>query len=86
MLLSPVPLKKVQFYSENFRGQKEIKKQKQDINNMQNCSIATRKERKRKEMKKERKEKSKTHMRKLTYALDTKQYTGISTLNLIVDG
>lgn len=62
MLLSPVPLKKVQFYSENFRGKKEIKKQKQDINNMQNCSIATKKKKKRKEgkdKKKERKEKSK---------------------------
>jgi hypothetical protein len=63
MLLSPVPLKKVQFYSENFRGQKEIKKQKQDINNMQNCSIATKKKKKKKEegkeKKKERKEKSK---------------------------
>jgi hypothetical protein len=56
MLLSPVPLKKVQFYSENFRGQKEIKKQKQDINNMQNCSIATKKKKKEgKEKKKERK-------------------------------
>jgi hypothetical protein len=57
MLLSPVPLKKVQFYSENFRGQKEIKKQKQDINNMQNCSIATKKKKKKegKEKKKERK-------------------------------
>jgi hypothetical protein len=61
MLLSPVPLKKVQFYSENFRGQKEIKKQKQDINNMQNCSIATKKKKKKegKEKKKERKVKSK---------------------------
>jgi len=55
MLLSPVPLKKVQFYSENFWGQKEIKKQKQDINNMQNCSIATKKKKKKK--KKEKKEK-----------------------------
>jgi hypothetical protein len=60
MLLSPVPLKKVQFYSENFRGQKEIKKQKQDINNMQNCSIATKKKKKRRKRKEKRKkEKSK---------------------------
>jgi hypothetical protein len=58
MLLSPVPLKKVQFYSENFRGQKEIKKQKQDINNMQNCSIATKKKKKKKRRRK-RKEKRK---------------------------
>jgi hypothetical protein len=58
MLLSPVPLKKVQFYSENFRGQKEIKKQKQDINNMQNCSIATQKKKKKKKRRK-RKEKRK---------------------------
>jgi hypothetical protein len=56
MLLSPVPLKKVQFYSENFRGQKEIKKQKQDINNMQNCSIATKKKKKKKEKKRKKKE------------------------------
>jgi len=55
MLLSPVPLKKVQFYSENFRGQKEIKKQKQDINNMQNCSIATKKKKKRRTRKEKRK-------------------------------
>jgi hypothetical protein len=55
MLLSPVPLKKVQFYSENFRGQKEIKKQKQDINNMQNCSIATKKKKKRRKRKEKRK-------------------------------
>jgi hypothetical protein len=57
MLLSPVPLKKVQFYSENFRGQKEIKKQKQDINNMQNCSIATQKKKKKKMKEKKRKKK-----------------------------
>jgi hypothetical protein len=57
MLLSPVPLKKVQFYSENFRGQKEIKKQKQDINNMQNCSIATKKKKKKKKKEKKRKKK-----------------------------
>ena len=55
MLLSPVPLKKVRLYSENFRGQKEIKKQKQDINNMKNCSIATKKKGKRKEKKQKRK-------------------------------
>jgi hypothetical protein len=55
MLLSPVPLKKVQFYSENFRGQKEIKKQKQDINNMQNCSIATKKKKRRKRKEKRKK-------------------------------
>jgi len=55
MLLSPVPLKKVQFYSENFWGQKEIKKQKQDINNMQNCSIATKKKKKKKKRKEKRK-------------------------------
>jgi len=59
MLLSPVPLKKVQFYSENFRGQKEIKKQKQDINNMQNCSIATKKKKKKKKKRRKRKEKRK---------------------------
>jgi hypothetical protein len=59
MLLSPVPLKKVQFYSENFRGQKEIKKQKQDINNMQNCSIATKKKKKKKKEKKRKKKERK---------------------------
>jgi hypothetical protein len=59
MLLSPVPLKKVQFYSENFRGQKEIKKQKQDINNMQNCSIATQKKKKKKKEGKEKKKERK---------------------------
>jgi hypothetical protein len=59
MLLSPVPLKKVQFYSENFWGQKEIKKQKQDINNMQNCSIATKKKEKKRKEKKRRKRKEK---------------------------
>jgi hypothetical protein len=61
MLLSPVPLKKVQFYSENFRGQKEIKKQKQDINNMQNCSIATKKKKKKKEKKRKKKERKRVN-------------------------
>jgi len=60
MLLSPVPLKKVQFYSENFRGQKEIKKQKQDINNMQNCSIATKKKKKKRRKRKEKRKKEKS--------------------------
>jgi len=59
MLLSPVPLKKVQFYSENFRGQKEINKQKHEINNMQKCSIATQKKKKKKKEGKEKKKERK---------------------------
>jgi len=63
MLLSPVPLKKVQFYSENFRAKKQINNKKHHINKIQNCSIATKKKKKKKKKKKEKKRKKKERKR-----------------------